>query len=310
MADNFILAKEGESYWITAIKRRINNNMNFLAIFTGPTGSGKTWSTLSVAEQIDPDFDPREQLSFNFTGLMRCINKCNDKETILGKKKYKVLIFDEAQTSVNKRDWQSRINKLFLYLLSTFRHQNIIVLFNSPSFDFLDSATMKLIHTEFEVKGWDKGKRTTHLSPKFLQWNADKQKFYKHRLYVAQEGQRGANKLEYWKIPAPSNHIIDPYEQMKTAFTTKLNEQITKELNLIAQQEEASLIDTPEKELNPESMQPDLWEEAVLGYRTQEELRQRMIKRLGKEVNFSLLNRNIQSMRKKGWDIRKYKVIP
>lgn len=309
MADNLILAKEGESYWVTLIKKRIDNNMNFLAIFTGPTGSGKTWSTLSVAEKIDPDFNPREQLSFSFGGLMKCINKCNDKETVLGKKKYKVLIFDEAQTSVNKRDWQSRINKLLLYLLSTFRHQNIIVLFNSPSFDFLDSATMKLIHAEFEVKGWDKKKRTAHLNPKFLQWNSNKQMFYKHRLFVMFKGQRGANKLEYWDIGAPPKHIIDPYEDMKTAFTTKLNAQITRELNALAQQEEASLIDTPTKELNPESMQPDVWDEATKGYRTQQELRQRMEVRLGKPVKIANLNRNIMSMRKKGWDIRKYKVI-
>jgi len=310
MADNLILKKEGEFAWITVIKRRIKNNLNFLAIFTGQTGSGKTWSTLSMAYMIDPEFNPREQLSFNFGGLMRCINKCNDSETDLGKKKYKVLIFDEAQTSVNKRDWQSRINKLFLLLLSTFRHQNIIVLFNSPYSDFLDSATMKLIHAEFEVKGWDKKTKLARINPKFLQYNGKLQKTYEHRLYVSRKGQKGAKKIEFWRIPSPPKHIIDPYEQMKAAFTTKLNDQITRELQAISQQEEASLTEEPTGELNPESMQPDLWEEAGLGYKSQQELRQRMIKRMGKEVNISLLSANIMSMRKKGYDIRKYKVIP
>lgn len=305
---NLILKREGEFAWVTWIKKRIDNNMNFLAIFTGPTGSGKTWSTLSVAHMIDPDFDPREQLSFNFSGLMNAINKCNDKESNLGEKKYKVLIFDEAQTSVNKRDWQSRVNKLFLYLLSTFRHQNIIILFNSPYSDFLDSATMKLIHAEFEVKGWDKKEKKAHINPKLLQYNGKLQKFYEHRLYVSHRGEKGANKLEYWFIPCPPKHIIDPYEEMKSAFTSKLNEQITRELRAITLQEEASLIDEPTKELNPESMQPDVWEEASLGYRTQEELRKRMEKRMNKPVNISLLSANIMSMRKKGWDIRKYKV--
>ncbi|MCD4771279.1 ATP-binding protein [archaeon] len=305
---NIILKREGEFAWISWIKKRIKNNLNFLAGFFGPTGSGKTWTTLSVAYMLDPEFDPREQLSFNFSGLMNSINKCNDKESFLGKKKYKVLIFDEAQTSVNKRDWQSRINKLFLYLLSTFRHQNIIILFNSPYSDFLDSATTKLMHAKFELKGWSRKTKEAHVNPKLLQYNGNLKKFYEHRLYVMHKGERGAKKLTYWMVPSPPEHIVAPYEDMKTAFTSKLNEQITRELKALAQQEEASLIDTPTKELNPESMQPDVWEEAGLGYRTQEELRQRMTERLGKMVSFSLLNRNIQSMRKKGWDIRKYKI--
>ena len=305
---NIIMKREGEASWVTYIKKRIDNNMNFLALFLGPTGIGKTWATLSVAFQIDPEFDPREQLAFNFVGLMRAINKCNDKTTFLGKKKYKVLIFDEAQTSVNKRDWQTKINKLFLYLLSTFRHQNIIVLFNSPYSDFLDSATMKLMHAKFEVKGWDKKTSKADCRPKLLQYNGTLQKFYEHRLYVTQKGTNGANKLVYWKIISPPEHIIDPYEEMKTAFTSKLNEQITREIEELARKEEVSLVEEPTGELNPESIQPALWEEASLGYKTQKELRDRMEKKLGKKVWFGNLSTNIMSMRKKGWDIRRFKV--
>jgi len=55
-------------------------------------------------------------------------------------------------------------------------------------------------------------------------------------------------------------------------------------------------------ELNPLSMQPDIWQEVVdNGYNTQTEL----ANKLGKDI--AQVNRNITSMRKKGWDIRKFR---
>jgi len=38
------------------IHARIAKNKNFLAVFLGPTGSGKTYSALRFAETLDPEF--------------------------------------------------------------------------------------------------------------------------------------------------------------------------------------------------------------------------------------------------------------
>jgi len=46
---NIIKYKEGEKSWILWIKKRIKNNLNFLAIAEGPTGIGKSWALLSIA---------------------------------------------------------------------------------------------------------------------------------------------------------------------------------------------------------------------------------------------------------------------
>jgi len=302
---NIIMAKEGQSSWVRWIKKRIDNNLNFLAILEGSAGIGKSWNALEIAYEIDEDFDVREQCSFDFSNFMKAINKCNDKKTKLSQKKYKVLIFDEAQTSINKRDWQSKINKLFLYLLSTFRHQNIIVFFTSPYADFMDSASLKLIHAKFECKGWNKKTQKSQVRPKLLQYNSRMQKFYEHSLYVVDKNKK-AQKLVNWFVKRPPSFITEPYEEYKMAFTQNLNKQITRELE--AMQDGDSKDEKPKGELNPESIQPELWDEVEKGYVSQEELRVRMEKRLNKPVNISLLNRNLQSMRKKGFDDRKFKV--
>ena len=149
--------------------------------------------------------------------------------TPLHKRKYKVVIFEETQTAVNRRQWQSQANKMFLYLISTFRHQNIIVLFNMPYQDYFDSSSMKLIHAKFQSKGWSRKTLQTYLRPTLLQYNDKVSKFYEHNLYVIQNN-RAHKFAGLWGVPKPPKRILEVYEEMKEEFTFKLNAKMTKEL--------------------------------------------------------------------------------
>jgi hypothetical protein len=71
---------KGEASWVTYIKKRVRNNLNFLSITTGGPGKGKSYSDLSIAYQIDPEFDPKYQVAFGFYDLMRIINRFNGKD--------------------------------------------------------------------------------------------------------------------------------------------------------------------------------------------------------------------------------------
>ena len=71
---------KGEASWVTYIKKRIRNNLNFLAITTGGPGKGKSYSDLSIAYQIDPEFDPKQQIAFGFYDFMKIINRFNGKD--------------------------------------------------------------------------------------------------------------------------------------------------------------------------------------------------------------------------------------
>ena len=229
---NLILYRPGKDSWISWIKKRIKNNLNFVALLTGPTGIGKSWNAIEMAYRLDPEFDSVEQVAFKFTQLMQIINKFNNGGTDdpkgLNKKKIKVCIFDEAQTDVNKRDWQKKANKFLLYLLSTFRHQNIIVLFTTPYEDFIDSNSLKLFHAKFECQGWSKKTKKSRVRPKILQYNPKKKKFYEHSLHVIRG--RKTYKLINWDLKMPPAHLTEPYEQAKFAFTNALNKKIYDEM--------------------------------------------------------------------------------
>jgi len=220
---NIIMYKEGEDSFIRWIKKRIANNLNFISLFQGATGIGKTWSAMSMAQMIDKEFNVN-QIVFDFKELMAVINSDWFKQ-----KKWKIIIFDEPQITISNRNWQSVNNKLMNYLLSTFRHQNIILIFCSPYVDFLDSQSMKLLHCIFECVGVNKKTELSRVRPKIQQYNSYLKKTYQHPLYVIRGKKVVA--LRDWYIPKPSLDLIKQYEAKKTAFTNSLNMSIMKKLN-------------------------------------------------------------------------------
>jgi len=236
--------KQGEHSWVRYIKMRIRSNLNFLALAEGSTGVGKSWAMLSVAYLIDPSFEPR-QVAFSFQEVMQIINSDWFKE-----KKWKIIVFDEPQVSISNRQWQSLTNKLFNYLLSTFRHINCILLFATPYADFIDIASQKLLHCKFEVKGHSAKTNLTTIRPKLLQYNSKLHKTYEHSLWVMHKGQLGGStKLTKWNVPKPPQHLIDPYEEKKTAFTSKLNKSIQSQLFMMdAKQDKKDKKDASELE--------------------------------------------------------------
>lgn len=285
---NLILYKKGELSFVRFIKKRIKNNLNFLSIATGPTGSGKSWSMLRLAYEIDPTFEAK-QVAFSFKQVMRLLN---DPEFM--KKKWKIIIFDECQIDISNRSWQSLVNRLFNYLLSTFRHRNIILLFTTPYSDFIDLSSKKLLHCEFVCKGWNKKTKKSRLRPKLLQYNSRMKKFYEHSLHVIRGGE--VHKMENWEIDSPPEHIIGPYEASKLEFTDKLNERILKELENL---------DNEEKKPDTRKALTDKQEEVM------ELLSKYDPKEVSKQLSISLVAtyKHKRAAEKKGYKIKEWKEI-
>ena len=83
---NLIKWKKGVPTYINYIRRQVNErNCNFIALFQGGPGTGKTWSAISLGELIDPEFDVDKHLVFDFKGMMQLINSEDFK-----KKKMKI----------------------------------------------------------------------------------------------------------------------------------------------------------------------------------------------------------------------------
>lgn len=209
--------------WLSYIRQRIRNNKNFLCFISGATGSGKSWSSLRVAEELDAQFNI-DRVVFSGRELMALINSGELR-------KGSVIVFEEAGIEMSNRNWQSTTNKMLNYLLQTFRHKNFILIFNSPYMDFVDASTRKLFHAEMSTAGIDKEAETVTLKPLCIQYNGKLRKFYYKRLRVKSE--RGLVPVSKWVVGKPSPTLIEQYEEKKTRFTDELNEEIQTELNKI-----------------------------------------------------------------------------
>src|SRR3972149_1221824 len=202
------------------IHRRIKNNKNFLATITGPTGSGKSWTALSMAQLLDPEFNA-DRVIFKARELMKLIN---DGTLHSGS----VIVWDEAGIDLSNRNWQSVTNKMLNALLQTFRHKNFILFFTVPFHDFIDSSSKKLFHADFETQRINKNQEVVVIKPKLLQYNSNLAKWYRKYLKVSINGK--IVKVKRWSVPKPSDELIKAYEERKNFFTKDLNKDIDKQL--------------------------------------------------------------------------------
>lgn len=285
---NLILYRQGEFSYIRWIKKRIANNLNFICLFQGPTGIGKTWAAISMAYLIDSEFR-HDQIVFDFKELMDVINS-----DWFRKKKIKILVFDEPQITISNRSWQSTANKMMNYLLSTFRHQNIILVFCSPYSDFLDSQSMKLLHCIFECEGVNAKTNLSRVRPKLQQYNSYKKKTYQHALYVIKS--KKVIPLREWWIPKPPQYLIESYEKKKTEFTSKLNLEIRRKLEELSEPKKKD-IDT-RKDLTPIQKQ-------ILIDVSRSPTIKSVAQRYG--VNISTISRHVRAARMKGYRPAEFK---
>lgn len=197
--------------------------------------SGKSWTGLSIGLLCDPEFNG-DRCIFSARELMDLINsgKLSPGSAVL---------FDEAGIEMNSRTWNSITNKVLNYLIQTFRHRNFILIFTSPYLDFIDSATRKLFHAEFETIHINEKAKTCMLKPKLLQYNSERKKFYRKYLRVMVKG-KGYIPIMKWKVPKPPQELIDRYEERKKEFTTKLNERIMADLERAQQKKRTKYIHT------------------------------------------------------------------
>ena len=289
MSDNLVMKKPGELSVVTWIKRRIKRNKNNIGLFIGATGSGKSYACISEAQQIDPEFDIKKQVVFKLSSVMKLLN-----DDAFKKKKWKIVIYEEFQISASNRAWQSTMNKMINYLFSTFRHQNIILFINCPYRDFIDSQTLKLIHSIQAMQGIDRKKKVAKVSVKIMQYNDRMKKFYEHSLYFI-DSDKKVKQVGLIQIKKPDDASCKIYEEMKTEFTNKLNKDIL-----------ASCLEVEEgkqKKGKPLKQLTELQEKIVELHESGTTSQKEIGKLLGKDP--SQVCRNIQFIRNKGYLLRK-----
>jgi energy-coupling factor transporter ATP-binding protein EcfA2 len=201
-------------YWLRGVRNRLISkklNKNWLAIVTGETGSGKSYSALSLANWLSRRhyhvvFTSKDFLTLLNSGLLR---------------KGHVVIFDEAGVGMSSRDWYTVQNKILGAVLQTFRNLNIGVIFTVPNMSFIDSQARKLFHHYFETSHIDYEHDVAYLKVYEIQYNGKYDKcYFKHP-----KVNYGGKLIKFNKIGIlkPSKNLILKYEKQKHEYTKALN---------------------------------------------------------------------------------------
>lgn len=208
---------------IRGVRARLwRRNQNWLCCLCGPTGSGKSWTGLAIACAIDKDFSA-DRIVFTPQAFMALLNG--------GKlKRGSVILVDEAGIAMGARDWQSRANRNFGYVLQSFRHLNYGVVFTTPSFSFVDKQARNLFHAYGETKLIDREHGFVRLKWFNIEHNALTGKTYsKYPRVRADDGRiMKVTHLDIYKAP---DSIIQAYEAKKREYLAGLNQDIADKMD-------------------------------------------------------------------------------
>jgi hypothetical protein len=280
------------------VSRTMKQNKNNLISVVGKTGSGKTLSAISICEIMSEmdgvPFDVKTHVVFTLKELMDLINSGKLRR---GSK----IVCDEFQCSISAREFQSKANKVFNYVLSTFRHLNLTLFFCTPFETLLDKNTRKLFHARFETMSINKNNQTCRLKPRYIEYADFKAEPYRKQMYIFFKDDKGNNKsrqLFWWDVPRPSKESEVVYEKMKTDFTSRLNKNISLELA-----NEKGLTDKEEDEIKVRKPLTDKQEKVMRvlannNYETSSKI-------LG--ISLSAIHKNKVLAEKKGYSLEEFK---
>lgn len=216
--------KYSKNYLVEFIKTRVlDYNKNFMGICCGPTGSGKTYSMIRLGELIDPDF---KITNIVFT-VKEFIELLNSKTL----KRGAVILFDEAGTGINKKQWFSVSNKLFNYILQTFRYMNYVVIFTTPNLSFIDSDSVKLFHCYLETTKIDQVRKVSYVKPKMIKTSHNGGKTYFKFMRLIENGV--VNVIGETELKLANKELLTQYEEKKRIFTEALSRRVEAEVTKI-----------------------------------------------------------------------------
>ena len=211
-----------ENPLIQSVQKRLwKQNKNWLSIITGQTGSGKSWSALSLAEKIDPSFDTSKVVlrPENF------MEKVAEREWGQGD----VVVFDEAGAGMSAKAHMTKKNRIIDQVLQTFRRQNIAVIFTVPSKSNVDKSVRRLLHTYIETKTIDYINERNHLKWLEMDYNQKTDKIYYK--YPKRRTDSGAlKKIKTVKMGKPSESLIKAYEEKRSKYQDSKNSEFLDEL--------------------------------------------------------------------------------
>jgi ABC-type dipeptide/oligopeptide/nickel transport system ATPase component len=228
--------KIGELVIKKAILARLESKKNTFIAIVGGTGEGKSYTALRIAELIEPNFDVREQIIYYPQQFLNIIQNAINKN-------YKVLMLDEAHTTIPARLWYNFTNLAINFVASTFRQLKALVLIIvTPSIGWIDKTIREMINFYGVVfrRLPDRPVELRLYEVAYDYFNLREEYPYLRKLKFVYR--RGVCKLDTVIVGMPSQKLIEEYEKVSSEYKRKLLENQLK--NVLGKIEKATVTST------------------------------------------------------------------
>lgn len=208
----------GHVPWLLSrIWTRINRqNEHFMGVIVGQEGSGKSYTALKIAREIDPTFTAGRVI-FDITDLLRVLKDGDHQPG-------QFYVLDEAGVQLGNRTWQDRGQILANQALQLIRSHNLGLLFTLPRLGELDSQAQGRLQAFMEMTDKKDGE---YVAGKWKWMDPDRadqtgeiyKKFPRRR--------RGKTEVRVTSVSftPPSDDIVEPYEETKAEFQEEFYEE-------------------------------------------------------------------------------------
>lgn len=189
---------------------------NWMGAVVGPTGGGKSYTCLSIAEAVDPKFGI-DQVAFGIEEFLRLV-----MDDSYGRGS--IIVLEEASVEAAAEDFHEISNKILRTVLETWREQNRGALLNLPTFSRLDRPARMRMTALIQQRGKYEDEGYSIATYKHLQTNSDSGQIYRHYPTIENKKHR------FLKIAPPSRDLQEAYEARKAEYNRSLNKDLLKEL--------------------------------------------------------------------------------
>lgn len=203
--------------------RMWRDNEHFMAAVVGREGSGKSYTSLKIAEVADPSFNA-DRVMFSPKAFLERLQEWKEN----GETQGKVVVADEAGVGVGVRTWHDREQILFNQVLQVIRDENMTMLFTLPRLSELDSQTRGRLHALLEMTDKENGEWA---ELKWLNWDPtrdERDKTYRHYPELKVNGWK--RKIKRLRLGPPSDDLIQAYSERKDEFQASLYEEAIEEM--------------------------------------------------------------------------------
>lgn len=216
--------------------RLMKQRKTWICAVVGEPGSGKSLFSLGLGCAImnktcGKPLDVERNVAYDTQDFIHKLRILKEE-----KAKGEGLVFEEAGVNLSAKQFQTKTNILFNFILQTFRKDNIFIIYNTPNISFFDAQARKLLNCVIEMprvnsinfeKGYSIGKWMNVSVPS---GRVSKDVYYIYPRYVHPE--HGLCKLISVKVYKPPEHVCNAYEEHKNKFISKLDEDVEEELKI------------------------------------------------------------------------------